>query len=112
MYKSSLFKDFVIGNNIGRPRVDFDISGSDFTFILSQTTLDNILCSNSLCSFVYHVYEVGLFSSPFDHLPVLISIHFRPKNRMSNKSLNCLPAWHKADSCKIDSFQKHVSEEL
>lgn len=100
-------------NHIGRPRVDFDISGSDYTLILTQTTLDYILCSNSLCSYVniYHVYEEGLFSSTPDDLPVLMSIYIRLKNRMSNKSLNCLPAWHKADSCKIDSYQTHVSEE-
>lgn len=95
-------------NHIGRPRADFDISGSDYTFILTQTTLDYILCSNSVCSYVniYHVYEEGLFSSTSDHLPVLMSIDIQPKNRTSNKSLNCLPAWHKADSCKIDSFPK------
>lgn len=99
-------------NHIGRLRVDFNISGSDYTFILTRTTLDYILCSNSLCSYenIYHVYEEGLFSSTSDHLPVLMSIDIQPKNRTSNKSLNCLPAWHKADSCKIDSYQKHVSE--
>lgn len=98
-------------NHIGRPRADFDISGSDHTFILTQTTLDYILCSNSVCSYVniYHVYEEGLFSSTSDHLPVLMSIDIQPKNRTSNKSLNCLPAWHKADSCKIDSFPKELS---
>lgn len=40
-----------------------------------------------------------------------MSIDIRPKNRMLNKSLKWLPAWHKADSCKIDSYQKHVSKE-
>lgn len=59
VYKSRLFKDFAMRNHIGCSCVDFDISGSDYTFILTQTTLDYILCSYSLCSYVtiFHVYE-------------------------------------------------------
>lgn len=102
VYKSSLLKDFAMRNHIGCPRVDFDTFGSDYTFIFTKTTLDYTLCSNSLCSYVnlYQVYEEGLFSSTSDHLPVLMTINLHAKNRMSNKSLNCLPAWHKADFVK------------
>lgn len=101
MYKSKLLKGFLTRNNIGRPRADFSTSGS---------TLDFIFCS-SLCKHVnsYHVYEEGSFSCTSDHLPVAINIDIHVKNCILHKSFNSLPACHKAESCKLEQYQKHVS---
>lgn len=60
-YNSSLLKDYVICNYMGGPRVDCNVSDSQYTFIQTVFTLDCIVCSNSLCEYVtlHHVFEEG-----------------------------------------------------
>lgn len=57
------------------------------------------------------MYEEGSFSCTSDHLPVGINIDNHVKNRILHKSFKSLPAWHKAESCKLEQYQEHVSRE-
>lgn len=113
MYKSSLLKDFIMRNYIGSPRVDFESTGSQYTFIQTKSTLDFIFCSNSLCKYVelYHVFEEGSHSCTSDHLPVFMVLDFDVKNRIADNHFQYLPAWHKADSCKIREYESFVSKD-
>lgn len=86
-------------NHIGNHRIDF------YTI---DSKPKHIFCSNSLCSYVniYYLYQKELFRSTSSILQWLFSFMLNS----SNKSLNCQPALHKAESSKIDLYQKHASE--
>ena len=100
-------------NCIGCPRVDFQSTGSCYTFVQTKSTLDYILCSNSLCKYVdlYHVFEEGSFTCTSDHLPVFMVLDLHVKNPIACNDFKCLPAWHKADSCKIKEYENFLSIE-
>ena len=94
--------------------VNIPFKGPEFTFTLTRTMLDYMLCHESHVRQVrrYEIFEEGSFSSTSDHLPAIATVYVEENPHIEMNSYLKLPSWHNITDDLIAKYNDELDEPL